>query len=459
VTEAAGAAPDPRSPFAAGWGTAARHAALAFAVVTAVGEAAALAVYAVGRTSVSLVAFLKIGWFYVAAFHRVPIRLSGTGLDVGALTGGSVSSGYVHAGVAVAPLAVTGLALWLLWRGGRAVARTAGGGALARTLHGLKVAPIYAAPVFVLSLLVRLRGPVPIGSLVSGTLELSAAPVQALVLPLLLAAAAGAAGGLFAAEPEGPARFVRGAVAGGWWMLVLGLTLSYAGLFLAGIGRPDGPEALLTPSTGRYYQAVFDRPGTGAVLLSHHVAVAPNEAAWVLVPAMGGCTGAYPAGGDPDPFLCYTNFPFELALPAQVTSATDTAAPPPRTRFGTAPWPYFLFLLAPAAATFLGGRRAAKEGGCASVREAVFLGAAAGAVFALLVVCVSWLSSVTFSGSADFGDALDAAGRIRVGPALVGGWLVALVWGSLGGALGAVATASGSWTSGARAGRAARRSR
>jgi len=450
VTEAAGAAPEARSPFAAGWGTAARHAALSFAVVTAVGEAAAIAVYAVGRTSVSLVTYLKIGWFYVAAFHRVPIRLSGTGLDVAALTGGAASSGSVHAGVAVAPLAITGLALWLLWRGGRAVAEAAGGGALARTLHGLKVAPIYAAPVFVLSLLVRVEGPVPIGSLVSGTLELSAAPVQALVLPLLLAAAAGAAGGLFGAEPEGRARFVRGAAAGGWWMLVFGLAFSYAGLFLAGIVRPDGPEALLTPSTGRYYQAVFDRPGTGAVLLAHHVAVAPNEAAWVLVPAMGGCTGAYPAGGDPEPFLCYWRFPLELAIPAQVTSATDTAAPPPQTRFGVASWPYFLFLLVPAVATILGGRRAAREGGCASAREAVFLGAAAGAVFAVLVVGGSWLSSVSLSGSADFGDALDAAGRVRVGPGLVGGWLVALVWGSVGGALGAAATASGSWTTGAR---------
>src|SRR4030067_208183 len=68
----------------------------------------------------------------------------------------------------------------------------------------------------------------------------------------------------------------------------------------AGAPRRGGAGPLLPPATGRYLQAVFERPATGAVVLAHHLALAPNEAAWVLVPAMGGCTGSFPAGGEPE---------------------------------------------------------------------------------------------------------------------------------------------------------------
>jgi hypothetical protein len=200
--------------------------------------------------------------------------------------------------------------------------------------------------------------------------------------------------------------------------------------------RPEGPEGLLTPSTGRYVRAVFERPEVGLVALAHHVAVAPNEAMWALVPAMGGCTGAYPAEGDPVRFLCYRRFPGDVALPALPIVGAPPGQPA-RSEFGTAPWPYFLFLLAPALASVAGGIRAAERGGPGSARQAVALGAAAGAVFAAIVVAVGWLASVRAGIDWVIGGTADA-GAVRVGPGLLAGGLLALAWGALGGALGAV---------------------
>ena len=439
MTDAAAAAPGPAArSIAAGWGTALRHGLLAFGVVLLIAESAALAVGAVGRTGVALLTSLRVGGLYVAAFHRVPLRLSGPALDVSSLTAGRASSGSVEAQLALAPLAVTAVALWLLWRGGRAVAERAGGGPLARALHGAKIAPAYAAAVLLVCLLSPIGGPFPFGSLVDGRVELSADPVWGFVLPLVLAAAAGASGGWWSALPAGTS---RAAIEGGAWMLVLGLALSYAGLLVAGSVRPDGAEALLTPSTGRYYRAVFGSPASGGLVLGHHLAVAPNEAAFVLVPAMGGCSGAYGLEGGPERFLCLWRFPQEVALPASVVGPRGTADPVPRNRFGVAPAPYFLFLLAPAAATVLGGRRVARLLSSASAGEAALAGASAGLVYAVLLVPLAWFASVSAAGSVRLGGLLDASGAVRVGPGLVGAAVLGLAWGIAGGAAGASFTA------------------
>ncbi len=448
MTEAAAAAPTSpvRSPFAAGWGSALRQSLLAFAVVGLVAEGAALAVWAVGRTGLSLLTVLRVGGLYLEAFHRVPLRLSGVGLDVTELTAGQAALGAVRVELAAAPLAATALALWLLWRGGRAVARSVGASSgLAGALHGLKVAPAYAIGTLAVALLCRLRAPVPSWSIVRGTLELSASPPWALVLPLGLAAGAGAAGGWWAATSE-PGwtpriRFARAAVAAGAWMLALGLLLSYGGLLVLGVIRPDGPEALLTPSTGRYGRAVLARPGRGVVVLVHHLAVAPNEAVWTLVPAMGGCLGACPDRGAPYRFLCYRRFPRDVSVPAQLSAPPNTAASRVETRFGTAPMPYLLFLLVPALSTLLGGRFAVRgNGGTDPARRRAALGAAAGVVFAFLVLAVAWFASVSASGSVRLGEVLDVHGGVRVGPGLVGAGVLALAWGVLGGTAGALAS-------------------
>ena len=446
MTDAAPAAPErPRGiPFAAGWATALRHGLLALAVVTALGEVAALCVKLVGRTGLSLGTILRLGWLYVGLFHGVPLRLRGIGMQIDVLDAGSVESLELRFGVAL--LLVTWLAVWLLWRGGRAVAGACGGGALARALHGTKVAPVYALPVFALSLLVEIRSPFPFPRVISGELDLSSAPLPALLLPVAIAAAAGACGGIASALAAGSAspraRWVSAAASGGWRMLLVGLGLAYVGLFLAGIVRPEGPEGLLTPSTGRYVRAVFDRPDVGLVALAHHVAVAPNEAMWALVPSMGGCTGAYPGDCDPVRFLCYRRFPNEIALPSLPVVGAPPGQPA-RSVFGTAPWPYFLFLLAPALASVLGGMRAAERAAPSSARGAIALGVGSGAAFESLVVAVGWLASVRAEVDWVTGGVPEASGGVRVGPGLVGGALLALAWGALGGALGAVWRARG----------------
>ncbi|MGE5461555.1 MAG: hypothetical protein ACM3WR_13170 [Solirubrobacterales bacterium] len=446
MTEPGAASGSVRSPLAEGWGDASRRALVAFGALLALAEAAALAVYALGGTGLSLGSALRVGGFELAAFHRIPLRLSVEGDALARLVevvGGTARTARVHAELAVAPLAVTALAAWLLWRGGRAVAEALGGGPLARALHGAKVAPAYAAAVFVVCLAVRVRVPVLEGSATPGSADLGVSPWPALVLPLLLALVAGAAGGWWSAGATERTRVARSALAGGGTIIVAGLGLSYAGLFVAGVVRPDGGEAMLTPSTGRYFQTVFERPAEGAIVLAHHLALAPNEAAWVLVPAMGGCTGSFPDGGEPDRFLCYGRFPQDVAIPAWILPPSATAGPVPTTRFGPAPAAYLLFLLVPATAALLGGRRAVvldlgDEG--VSSRRAVLLGVSAGAVSALLVVVVGWFASISVSGSLTLDGVTDPSGATRLGPGLVLGGLLALGWGTVGGAVGALAT-------------------
>lgn len=459
MTETAAAPGRVRSPLAAGWGVALRRALLAFGALLALAEIAALAVYALGGTGLSIGSALRVGGFELAAFHRIPLRLSVEGDALARLVevlGGTAREAEVRAELAVAPLAVTALAAWVLWRGGRAVAGTVGGEPLARALHGAKVAPIYAGAVFLVCLVVRVRVPVLEGSPTPGSADLSLALWPALLLPLLLALVAGAAGGWWSSAPRERTRVARAALAGGWTMLVAGLALSYAGLFVAGVVRPDGGEAMLTPSTGRYFQTVFERPAEGAIVLAHHLALAPNEAAWVLVPAMGGCTGSFPNEGEPDRSLCYGRFPEDVAIPAWILPPSATAGPVATTRFGTAPAPYFLFLLVPLAAAMLGGRRAAAlgldEGVSVSDRRAVFLGVAAGAVSSVLVVVVGWAASISVSGSLTLDGVTDPSGATRVGPGLLLGGLLALGWGMVGGAVGALVTSRSTRAARSRAG-------
>jgi hypothetical protein len=435
VTEAAPATSGRvRSLVATGWGVALRRGLFASGVLLLVAEAAALAARAVAPERLPLLTSLRVGGLYLATFHRVSMRLAGTDLDVSELTAGRASSGSLEVELAVAPLAVTFVALWLLWRAGRAVAEHVGGDPLERAAHGAKIAPVYAAAVLVVCLVTPIHGAFPFGSLVSGRIELSADPFRGFVLPFLLALAAGALGGWWSAE--GSSR-IRAVLAGGGSMLALGLALSYAGLLVAGFVRLDGPEALLTPSTGRYFRAVFGPPGVGALVIVHHLAVAPNEAAFVLVPSMGGCVVADRLEEGTERLLCLTRFPRELALPSNVVEPTGSARQVPRNRFDVAPAPYFLFLLVPAVATVLGGRGTALRLGPVSRGRAGLAGALSGVVFAALLVPVAWFSSVSAAGSVRMGDVIDAGGAIRIGPGLVGAFVLGLGWGIVGGGLGA----------------------
>jgi hypothetical protein len=407
---------------------------VAFLVVAGVGQAAALLVWAVAETGASAAAFARIGWMYVGAFHHVAIELDVPEVELASAGAGPEATSL---SVGAALLTVTAVAAWLLFRAGRAVADRAGGRAGSRVLRGAAVSIAYATPILAVSLLVEVETPLRLGGFASGDLRVSLSAWQALVLPLVTAAAAGAAGGLRSAldataGDPGPDR-LQAAIAGGWRMLVLGLALSLGGLFVAGVVQPDGPAALLTPSTARYVRAVFDRPTPGILLLGHHVAVAPNEAVWTLVPAMGGCVSV--RGSVRSDLLCYRRFPRDVVAAPVPIPGGRLLLPIGGASFGPAPAPYLAFLLVPALATVLGGRRAAARRGPGR-GDAIGVGASAGVVFAVLVTVVAALSSVTIAyGAAFAGNA--TAGRMVLGPVVWSTALLALAWGTVGGAIGA----------------------
>ncbi len=420
------AAPGRRRPWAARWGRAAREGALAFLAVAALAEGIALVAVVLGGVGRSPADVLRLGAAELALIHRVPLRLAAEGADlwIATLAGAPADARSLALEVAAAPLGGTALAGWLLFRAGRRAA-LGGGSPGARAIRGAAVAPVYAALVFAATLLPRARfAPAALDLRV----ELSVEPLAALLLPLALGAAAGAAGGWWSAGAGGA---IRAAVLGGWTMLLAALGLVLCGLFVAGVVRPQGPEGLLTPTTGRYVRAVVSRPGAGPALLAHHLAALPNEAVWALAPAMGGCVGAFPEGGEPVRFLCPGRFPLEVALPAWLRAPGQG---PGRTRFGPAPWPYRAFLLAPALASLLGGLRAAS----AAPRERrIVAGIGGGAVFGALVLVLGWASSLSVSGSAITGAGTTLSRAVRVGPDLGASALLALGWGVAGGALGA----------------------
>lgn len=414
--------PGVRPVLRTGWPDALKRGFLAFVAMAGLGQVLALGVWALGGTGRSFGTFARIGWLYVGAFHHVALELEGPV----AIGPSRAEAGRFSVGLAF--LAATALALWLLFRAGRAVADRAGGGTAARILHGAKVSPAYAAPAFALALLVTARVRVDSAVLVAD-LRASLDPGQALAFPLALAALAGSAGGFRSALDARPVelRLPGAAWDGGWRMLGLALALAYGGLFVAGVVQPDEPVALLTPSSARYYQEAFARPKVGALILAHHVGLAPNEAVWTLAPAMGGCDGL--RWGERVDLLCYGRFPTGIRLlPPGTFPLVDVGS----VRLGGAPAGYLLFLLVPAAASVLGGRHAAARAGTGA-REGLLAGAQAGALFAALVSLAAILSVVTVRSEVTGW----FAGRAVLGPDLVTGPLLAAAWGVLGGAAGA----------------------
>jgi len=417
-----------------GWFTALIRGGLAFAAMAALGQAAAFVVYLSRGAEGPVGPVAKFGWFYFGWFHHVSLVASLPDLSLGDLpeAGDPFSGGAsltFQAGLAL--MLGTFLAIGLLYGAGRAVADRAGGGGLARVLHGMKVVPVYAVPSFLISSVVRLDVPIPTNPLATGSVQVRSSAVQSFVLPLLIAVAAGAAGGLrsgryelLAREPWG--RRLAGALAGGFRMFLLGLVLSFAGLLVLAVVRPDATKA--------YFEAVSEPPADEtAVIIGHHVLLLPNQSMWVLVPAMGGCDRVY-GSGNSEPFLCYWNYPREVSVGDLSPENVFGGAPPVSTEFGTAPAGYFLFLLVPALSVLLGGRHAARRR-ARTQTEAAAVGAGSGVVFAVLVALGSWLASLSAGSSANLG-VISTDALVRAGPDVLLGGLLALVWGVTGGLVG-----------------------
>jgi hypothetical protein len=418
-----------------GWGPSILRGFLVFLLIAGIGILAAVTTFALAVPNVSFVGALRIGALYLGPFHHVALVFEGDlAVDASRLPGANLPAGgsaTVELGVAL--LAVTALAVWLLFRCGRASAF--GRRASVRGLTGARVAFGYAPPVVLVALLVRFDEPVELGSFVSGGVRVSLSLWQAIVFPFVLAALAGASGGMWScassARERPSAARARAVLGGGWRMFLVAIALSFAGLFVAGIVQPDEPVALATPSTARYVGTVFDRPGPGAAILAHHLALSPNEAIWTLVAAEGGCDVV--RGSERADVLCYRRFPSFVASSGEVA-------------FGNAPAGYLAFLLVPAIATIVGGRWAGSASGRSGAGAAV-VGSAAGVVFAALMLAGCVLSSITLSYGTIAG-AVGRGGHLWIGPDPVAGTLFALAWGVAGGALGAVTAGFRGWTAG-----------
>jgi hypothetical protein len=143
---------------------------------------------------------------------------------------------------------------------------------------------------------------------------------------------------------------------------------------------------------------------------------------------MGGCDGVYGEGIRLDA-ICLDRFPREFSL--------DLFTPEsgPRPGIVDAPRAFLILLLAPAAATTLGGAAAGRGGGGRSGPKRAVLGAAAGVVFAVLVAVAATLAGIRVSGELFRGA---SAGSVVYGPHPLRAGLLALGWGVLGGAIGAL---------------------
>jgi hypothetical protein len=416
-----------------GWGPSILRGFLVFLLIAGVGILAAVTTLALAVPNVSFVGALRVGALYLGPFHHVALVFEGDlAVDPSRLPGANLPAGgsaTVELGLAL--LAVTALAVWLLFRAGRSSAF--GRRASVRGLTGARVAFGYAPPVVLVALLVRFDEPVELGSFVSGGVRVSLSLWQAIVFPFALAALAGAWGGVWswASRERSSAVRARAVLGGGWRMFLVAIGLSYVGLFVAGIVQPDEPVALATPSTARYFRTVFERPGRGAAILAHHLALSPNEAIWALVPAAGACDVV--RGSEREDLLCYRRFPSFVASSGEVA-------------FGNAPAGYLVFLLVPAIATIAGGRWAGSASGRSGAGSAV-VGSAAGVVFAVVTLAGCVLSSITLSYGTTAGS-VGRGGHLWIGPDSVTGTLLALAWGMAGGALGAVTAGFRGWTTG-----------
>ena len=402
---------------AAGWTAAAAWGAASFLAAALAGQLVGLA-FRLSGTGGSLATSARIGWLITCLFHHVPIQVvasAGEGSDAPAATGT----------IAAALLTGTAGAAYVLFVAGRRTADRAGGGTLARMLHGAKVAPFYALAALLVSALVEVRIVVPPNPFV-GDLSVRPSSFGSFAWPLAIAAVAGAAGGRRSAleagvDRRGGAGALAVALASGGRMLLLSLEFALAGLIVLAVAQPD--------ATAAYARSVIrSGPGGATVIVAAQALSLPNHAVFTLVPAMGGCDGVYGEGVRLDG-ICLDRFPREFSL--------DLFTPEsgPRPDIADAPRAFLMLLLVPAAATTLGGAAAGRRGRGRSGPERAALGAAAGAVFALLVALAAALAGIRVSGELFRGA---TAGSVVYGPDQLRAGILALGWGVLGGAIGAL---------------------
>lgn len=432
------ASPEPwpdqlRSAIAPGWGAAAAGAGLTLLATVLFGQLLAVLQYVARPQEIAGPDVLRLGGLFFYAFHHVAIRMDLSGVP-GAGDFPLAAAFDVSLSLSVALLLATAVVGWLLFRAGRAVAAGAEGPWWVRPLHGIKPAVPYAAATFLLSFAVRFspRPSAAPGDLGAADLVLHPSPWSALFWPLALGAVFGAAGGLSAVRAQAfrseRGRWVRGGLAGGWRMTWLALVLAFGGLLVLAAVKPD--------DSGAYFRVVSAGTAVqGASIVVMTALLVPNVAAAVATAAMGGSV-AVGILGSSCTVLSYGRFPRGItARPDLGPSFLQDPCGFLPVRFETAPAGYFLFLLIPLAATVLGGWLAARRAEVLDRRDAGLAGAAAGCVFAVLFSGVALLARFTADAEGAF-LALVSGTSSSVGPSLTAAFLLALVWGVLGGSAG-----------------------
>jgi hypothetical protein len=367
----------------------------AFAAVFALGQVVGLAEFAASGGAYRLWTWVKVGGLYLVSFFGVSERVDLGGRPLFQL----------HL-----PLMMgTFLAGWLLFRAGSHVAARSRAATVVRVLG---VVGGFAVPVWILGSVARLRFPDLGGPGVDATLR--AITWQVIVFPAAFGLAAVGVGAWWVSQP----RMMMGATArriaaGGWRMCWLAALLAFAGLLILATIR--------SARTAQYGGWLGSQGRGGALLLGHQVLAVPNQSLFVLTPAMGGTIGvSQTVGSAHATSVSLTGIgPVGFAIPG-------VAGPIPARPLGGF---LYLFMLVPALATVVGGRRAAE--GVVSAWSRLGLGMGSGMVFAASVAAGASFASVQTP--------LSRAGSpflVRVEmPATA---LLALAWGIGGGVVGAL---------------------
>ena len=429
--------PSAGAALASGWVRAIGHAVLIFVVLAVIAEIVVFLLYITAeepRPSATVFAKAGGGIFYsfnhAGMVFEVPRATIPPGLIPGT-AGQQVPASLSVRFTAVLPILLgTVLLVWLLIRAGRDLGREAGPAAplWVRAVNGAKVAIPYAILCFGVAWLVRFSIPTP-----QGQVTIHPSYLAALLWPLALGLLFGALGGLRSAGDEQWAasawwQRARGALAGAGWMITLGLAFSFAGLLVLAVVKPS--------ATVDYFQGIFEGGAlSGVAGIVATLMVVPNMAAFILFPAMiPTCLTASAQVVGPSFSFCvlsWTQFPREVEGAGAQAIPTGALPNPP---FG-----YYLFVLAPLLAVILGGMLAARRGRAQTRQEAIGLGAGAGFLFGLVALLVIILSAFTAAGTVTAAQAAQTqsfGASLRFGPDLFPGFLIAMAWGVIGGAIG-----------------------
>jgi hypothetical protein len=340
-----------------------------------------------------LTALLSLRADVLATVQGPPISLAAAG------------SSTLH--VRFVPMALTIGFLWLAARAGRRAVRSAPGPS------PLVTAGLAAAGAGV---------PVAILSAVCATLVILVFPALGLRLRIDVASAA-VWGGLLAAAGAGVGAFLEaargrasaGALGGGLTAYGWALGLLAVGVFVV---------ATLEPTvTRRYVDGVTGLGAGGGVLLGYHLLAFPAQSALLLPTASGSCLEIVGEGS------IYGLCPWRLVGSGP---AGGLLLPKP---LELSPW-FWLLNAVPFVAAMLGGRRAA-TGAPTTRGGAAGLGVAAGSILALLTVVGAWFAAPRWFAAPQVNSVVIPLSHISVHPEWIRTAITALVWGIVGGGLGA----------------------